>query len=209
MSDGCLTMHKQCVNASFHMNNSMRNEDLAHYVIPYLEAIGVGYTYRPGEKYFSLRSKTHPFLTTLYQRVYEQGRKVPSHHDFKLLDWEAVAILYMCDGSIQQTGKYKQAYPVLNLCRWSYAELCWVKAQFKDRLGFDANVWSCGKYWRLGVPKKDAGVFFENVRPYMLPSFSYKLPNDEPLLEKEGDEIVRPVGKPAETGGNDLSIVTM
>lgn len=206
MSDGSLIMHEGCVNASFALTLSDRNEDLIDFAGNLMNEIGVGWKKKPtGGKYARLSSKTHPFLTTLWNRTYQMGRKVPSPHDFKLLDWEAMAILFMCDGNIQWGGG--RQYPMLNLCRWSYAELCWVKQQIKERLGIDTNVYKCGKYYRLGVPAKDCDAFFEGVRPFVLPSFSYKLPNGEPL-EIEGDEIVRPVVRATELGGNALALVT-
>lgn len=92
---------------------------------------------------------------------------------------------------------------MINLCKWSYAELCWVKHQFKKALGLDVNIYKCGKYWRLGVPAHHTDFFFENVKEYLTPSFHYKLPNGQPHL---GDEIVRALGEPKETGRNDLSL---
>lgn len=201
MSDGSLTMHEGCVNASYHMAMKMENIDLAYYTEPYLKAIDVGYKIVEGEKYFRLTTRVHPFFTTLYERIYPMGHKTPSPHDWKLLDWEAMAILYMCDGSIQKCGK--RMYPMLNLCRFSYAELQWLRVQMKEILQLDISVYKCGKYWRMGVPKSHAEFFFENVRPYMLPSFSYKLPDGWPL---RGGEIVRSSVKAEALGGNGLAL---
>lgn len=203
MSDGGLILHQGCVNASFALSMKKENEDFADYAKKLLNHIDVGYRYSVGDKYFTLRSKVHPKLTTLYHRIYQDGRRVPSPHDFKLLDWEAVAIMYMCDGNIQKGGS--RWYPMINLCKWSYAELCWVKAQFKRTLGLDINIYKCGKYWRVGIPARHTEFFFDNVEPYMTPSFSYKLPNGRPQANLGGD-IVRALGEPKETGRNDLSL---
>ena len=176
MSDAGLTMHKGCINASFHLSMCIENKDMAEYAIELLKEVGVGYRYSENEKYFRLDSKTHPFLTTLWNRIYQDGRRVPSPHDFKLLDWEAVAIMYMCDGNIQIAGK--RWYPMINMCKWSYAELCWVKHQFKEKLNLDINIYKCSKHYRVGVPAHHCDHFFENVKPFILKSFYYKLASE-------------------------------
>ncbi len=176
MSDAALEMHNGCVNASFKLSMKKENRDFAQYCVELLKEVGVGYTYKEGEKYFVLASRVHPFLTTLWERIYQGGRRVPSPHDFKLLDWEAIAIMYMCDGNIQVAGK--RWYPMINMCKWSYAELCWVKQKFKEAVGLDINIYKCGKYFRVGVPAHHCDFFFENVKPFMLDSFKYKLASE-------------------------------
>jgi hypothetical protein len=208
LTDASLTLHNGCINASFSLSMCVRNTDILEYVVPAINAIGVGskYTISKCGKYFRFTTKTHPTLTTMYNRIYIDGRKSPSQHDFKLLDWESMAIMYMCDGNIQKSGNVW--YPMLNLCRWNYAELQWVRTQIKEYLSLDMSVYKCGKYFRLGVPRHHVDYFFDNVSQYITPSFSYKLPYGKPQGFL-GDNIVRPVGKPTETGGNDLSSVTM
>lgn len=173
MSDAGLKMHKGCINASFHLTMCKENNDMADYAKALLDELKIGYRYHECDKYFHLNSKVHPFLTVLWERIYQDGRRVPSPHDFKLLDWEAVAVMYMCDGNIQRAGK--RWYPMINMCKWSYAELCWVKHQFKEKIGLDINIYKCGKYWRVGVPAHHCDMFFENIKPYMLKSFDYKM----------------------------------
>lgn len=187
MSDGFLSMHKGCINASFHLTMCKENKDMADYAKELLNQINVGYKYSENEKYFRLDSKVHPFFTTLYNRIYQDGRRVPSPHDFKLLDWEAVAIMYMCDGNIQVSGK--RWYPMINMCKWSYAELCWVKQQFKQHLGLDINIYKCGKYFRVGIPAHHCDFFFENITSYILDSFSYKLAFERETPNKGGDIV--------------------
>jgi hypothetical protein len=206
MSDGSLVKRVGVnTHAYFSLNMCEKNIDILDYLKPYITAIDVGYsqgTYElKGKRYFTFRTKTHPFFTIMYERIYIDRRKQPSPHDFKLLDWEAIAILYMCDGNIQKAGK--KWYPMLNLCRWNYAELSWVQHQFKDTLALDTSIYKCGKYFRLGVPARHTEYFFENIKPFITPSFSYKLPYGKPQVIL-GDDIVRPVGKPTDTDGNTL-----
>lgn len=182
LSDGHLSMHKGCVNASFHLTLRKDNLDLVNIVADTLRAASIGHkiTETPCGSYVRLDSRVHPLLTKLWERLYQDGRKVPDPHTFKLLDWEALALLYMADGNIQKAGT--RWYPMLNLCRWNYAELTWIKHQIKERFGLICNVHKCGKYWRLGFLACSADAFFEGVAPYMTTSFAYKLPYGKPQI---------------------------
>lgn len=183
MTDGSLIMHKGCVNASFQLGMRKENRDFIEYIADALRALNVGISFNEQkDKYIVLSSRVHPFLTTLYSRIYPMGRKEISVHDLKLLDWEALAIMYMADGSIQKGGK--RWYPMLNFCRWTYPELQWLSHQFKERLGFPSSVMKAGKYFRLGVPASHVDVFFENIEPWLLPSFAYKHPNGRPPIQQ-------------------------
>lgn len=181
MTDGSLTMHKGCVNASFSMSMRKENRDFVEYIKEPLDAIDVGNYIKENGKHVSLVSRVHPFLTTLYNRIYPVGRKEISVHDLKLLDWEAMAIMYMADGSIQKSGRVW--YPMLNFCRWTYPELQWLSHQFKDRLGFPSSVMKAGKYYKLGVPRSHVDMFFDNIKPWLFPSFAYKHPDGRPPIK--------------------------
>lgn len=180
LTDGHLSMHKGCINASFHLTLSIKNKDLIELAGNVLESAGIGYKIKDTDcgLYTRLDSRVHPLLTKLWERLYLDKRKHPDPHTFKLLDWEAMALMYMCDGNIQKSGEFW--YPMLNLCRWNYAELTWVKHQIKEKLDVDCNVHKCGKYWRLGFSKASSEAFFNGVTPFMTESFAYKLPYGKP-----------------------------
>lgn len=195
MSDGCLTMHKGCVNASFAMAVSAKNRDFIEYAARLLDEVGVGYNiveyagYK-GNKYVRITSRVHPFLTTMYHRIYVDGRKLLDPHAFKLFDWEAFSILYMSDGSCSRDIREKGHNVALNMCRLSYQEQEWLKKQIKEKLGVEWNVCKCGKYWRLCLLRSSQPRFFSEIKPYLLSSFLYKCPDGRPL--PEGGDIVRP-----------------
>lgn len=187
MGDGALFMHKGCVNASFHLSQTKGVDDLVCMAALLLDELKIGYKiteYTIQGKptvYTRLASKVHPFLTKLYYRIYQDGRRVLDPHAFKQLDWESFAILYMSDGNLQKNAA------MLNLCRLSYAEFMWLRSQIKEKLGVNSKVYRCGKYWRLGFRVDEAKILFEKVRPYVLEGYRYKLPNEEP---RKGDDIV-------------------
>lgn len=193
MSDAALTMHKGCVNASFHIAQTKGKDGLVCMAALLLDKLHIGYKVTEFKikgsdtVYTRLSSRVHPFLTKLYNRIYIDGRRTLDPHAFTQLDWESIAVMYMADGNIQGDPQGKNKNAMINLCRLSYAELMWFRSQVKEKLGITGNVYKCGKYWRFGFKKAESKVFFSKVRPFMLEEYMYKLPNEEPHM---GDDIV-------------------
>ena len=188
MGDGSLTMHKECVNASFHISQTKEASELICLSANLLDELKIGYKITEYKIkgsdtiYCRLASKVHPFLTKLYHRIYIDGRRTLDPHAFKQLDWESLAILYMSDGNIQWSSSGTPT-AMINLCRLSYAEFMWFRSQVKEALGITGNVYKCGKYFRFGFRVKESKVFFSHIRPYMLEQYRYKLPNEKPSNE--------------------------
>lgn len=188
MGDGNLTMHKGCVNASFHISQTKEASELICLSANLLDELRIGYKITEYKiegsdtTYCRLASKVHPFLTKLYHRIYMDGRRTLDPHAFKQLDWESLAILYMSDGNIQWSRSGTPT-AMINLCRLSYAEFMWFRSQVKEALGIVGNVYKCGKYFRFGFRVKESKVFFSHIRPYMLEQYRYKLPDEKPSNE--------------------------
>ena len=194
MSDAALTMHKECINTSYHISQTKGKDGLICLSALLLDELRIGYKITEYQikgsdtVYTRLSSRVHPFLTKLWNRIYMDGRKVLDPHAFKQLDWEAMSVLYMSDGNIQGHKGSPRHSAMINLCRLSYAELMWFRAQVFERLDLLGNVYKCGKYYRFGFRYDESDIFFEKIRPFMLEEYMYKLPNERPLLE--GDDIV-------------------
>ena len=188
MGDGNLTMHKGCVNASFHISQTKEASELICLSANLLDELRIGYKITEYKikgsdtTYCRLASKVHPFLTKLYHRIYMDGRRTLDPHAFKQLDWESLAILYMSDGNIQWSSSGTPT-AMINLCRLSYAEFMWFRSQVKEALGIIGNVYKCGKYFRFGFRVKESKVFFSHIRPYVLEQYRYKLPYEKPSNE--------------------------
>ena len=188
MGDGSLSMHKGCVNASFHISQTKEASELICLSANLLDELKIGYKITEYKiegsdtVYCRLASKVHPFLTKLYHRIYIDGRRTLDPHAFKQLDWESLAILYMSDGNIQWSSSGTPT-AMINLCRLSYAEFMWFRSQVKEALGIIGNVYKCGKYFRFGFRVKESKVFFSHIRPYMLEQYRYKLPDEKPSNE--------------------------
>lgn len=195
MGDGSLTLHKGCVNASFSIAQTKDKDGLVYLAKELLDFLNIGntvteYVGYKNTTYTRCVSKVHPTLTTLYHRIYMDGRRVLCHHSFKQLDWEAMAMLYMSDGNITFSTN-KTPYATLNLCRLSYAEFVWLNKQIESRLGIIGTIRKCGKYFRLGYNKFNSDIFFNEIRPYILKEYLYKLPNIVPQTDNAvGDDIV-------------------
>ena len=128
-----------------------------------------------------IESKQHPFLTTIKDRIYTEKYKGIDPHALKLLDWQALSILYMCDGCFledfrPEIGMINSSPNVtLNMKRLSYGDLFILKKALKDVLDLEWNINKQNKYYYLRLRTKDVDRFMEGVAPYIFPSFHYKL----------------------------------
>lgn len=133
----------------------------------------------PRRNLFKLQTLSHPFFNDLRERIYVDSYKSIDPHALKLMDWQAIAILYMCDGCLGKhvrEGGAVSFTTTLNLCRLSYGDQLLLKKAIKDKLGLEWNVVKTGgKYYTLRLRAKDHNKFMEGVEPYILDSFKYKL----------------------------------
>ena len=135
-------------------------------------------------------SRTHPFLTKIWGRVYIDGYKGLDPHAMKLFDWEMLAIFYMADGSLsveQPNAKKGLINPspnvTLNMKRLSYGDQLFLKQLIRDKLGVETNVtrqtYKGRTYYFLRVRNRDIDKFMKGIEPHMKESFYYKLWDSE------------------------------
>jgi|GEM_PF-2552409 len=209
MGDGGLYITPSCKNAKFIMNMKKENEDYVFFCKNILENLtgtnlyerkdynSDGYNRKPQ---WRLESHSHPELTKIRDRIYTEKYKGIDPHALKMLDSEALAILYMCDGSLyvdmpekSNKGLVNPSYNVhLNMKRLSYGDQFILKKALKERLDLEWNINRHGKYWHLRLRTKDVDKFMSLVAPYILPSFQYKLKENFRVINpsKEGGDIV-------------------
>lgn len=202
-------------NCRFVMNMLEANRDYVEWVSSVLNEvteakIRVVKDEREGRKpTLNITTKTHPTFTTLRDRIYTDNYKGLDPHSLKLLDFEALSILYMCDGSLYtekpnpKKGLVSESYNVtLNMKRLSYGDQFILKKALKDNLGLEWNIIRHGKYFFLRLRGKDVQKFMLGVAPYIKPSFSYKLIRTvSPVLT--GDDIVCASQECEEVSRND------
>lgn len=182
MSDGSIHKNGDTKNNVFSISQVEGHEDFLVWVEGVLSNITSSSKYltkrpAPRKNIWKLQTKSHPFFNALRDRIYTDSYKGLDPHALKLLDWEALAILYMCDGCLGHNSKKPGNYTTtLNLCRLSYGDLLLLKKALRDTLGLEWNVVKTGrKYWTLRLRAKDLDKFVCGIEPYMLDSFSHKL----------------------------------
>lgn len=205
-------------NCKFIMNMRTKNQDYIDWVAEVLSEITSvrtkeqpdyntdGYTRQPLTR---LETAAHPFFTTLRNRIYVDGYKGLDPHTLKLLDWESLAILYMCDGSLYidrpntKKGLVNPSYNVyLHLKRLSYGDQFILKKALKDNLDLEFNINKCGNYYNMRLRVKDVDKFMMGISPYMKESFSYKLIRTESSANAD-DDIVCATQGCVEFNGNN------
>lgn len=202
MGDGGVYATK--LNAKFIMNMKEDNKDYIDWVDETLSTIVGTKQYRRKDyntdgcnrkPQIRLESNTHPVLTTIMERIYIDGYKGVDPHTLKLLDWEAMAILFMCDGCLHEDkpnpvrGLKNSSWNLtLNMKRLSYGDQLLLKTTIRDVLGVEFNVNRQKQYYYLRLRTKDVEKFCKGVEPYMKDSFKYKIRMISP--SSEGGEIV-------------------
>jgi hypothetical protein len=196
MGDGGVYKYTGNKNYCFIMNMKEGNRDYVEYCKDILENItNCKITERPDynkdgyirQPQLRLTSSNHPFFTNLHDRIYTDKYKGLDPHAFKLFDWECLAILFMSDGC----SCYKNGYIdiSLNMKRLSYGDQLYLKKELKDKFDLEWNINRQNQFYYLRLRTKDVSKFYDGIRPYILPSFQYKILNVEPSINR-GDEIV-------------------
>ena len=185
-------------NAMFILNMRKENLDYVKWVERVLSSV-TGVTVEDRKDYntdgcnrkpqLRLYTRRHPFLTRIRDRIYTpDNKKVIDLHMLKLLDAEALAIIFMADGG---TFLNKGLYPEIALHTKGFSEadnLALSKAIY-EKTGVRTNVNRHNKYFYLRVKTKDIPLFINTVKEFTLPSFWYKFKRLAPAM---GDEIVWP-----------------
>ena len=128
-----------------------------------------------------IESKNHPYFAKVHKYLYIDKYRGLSSHYLKMLDGEALAILYMCDGCLTtekppKKGLVNDSYNVtLNLKRLSEGDTLMLKVALKHKLGLEWNINRQGPYYYLRLRCKDIEKFMALIIPHMLPSFEYKI----------------------------------
>lgn len=186
MGDGGVYKRSENGNARFIMNMVEANKDYVEYCRSILENVTtctITRVIKEGNRQPQLRleTKTHPLFTKLRDRIYVNTYKSIDVHSLKLLDYEALAFLYMSDGCLgrdfrPEIGMINPSYNItLNLKRLSYGDLLLLKKSLKDKLDLEFNINKQGKYYYLRLRTKDVQKFISNITPYITPSFLYKV----------------------------------
>lgn len=185
--DGGIYTVANSTNAKFIVNMKKENLDYVEAIEKTLNELGIGCSIKDRVDYstdgFSrkqqvrLESRNHPKLTTIQNRIYIEGKKVIDPHMLTMLDAEALAIIFMADGSRVYDKRSPNAKPniTLNTKGFSYGDNFLLKKAIKEVLNLEFNIQRQNNYWYLRLRAKDIEKFDEIVSPFIFNSFSYKL----------------------------------
>jgi len=197
MGDGSIHHNGGSKNCVFSMTQTSDHPDFMEWVGGVLGNITSCRTYLqerepPRKDVIKVQTLSHPFFNKMRDRIYRGTYKSLDYHALKMLDWEALAILYMCDGCLgKNSGRENSFTTTLNLCRLSYGDMLLLKQALRDKLGLEWNIVKTGrKYFTLRLRMKDFDKFMYGIEPYVFDSFRYKLYLRTTNPSQEGDEIV-------------------
>lgn len=210
MFDGHLQKRFETGNARLSISMNCEHVEYIAAVADTLETAGIGYSISESDRrsenpnrtpQLRLQSKSHPFLTRIWERMYINKHKVVDLHMIALLDAEALAIAFMADGG-RYVDKKWAATPqyVLHTNGLSYGDNFVLKKALKDKFNLEFNIDKKNQYFQLRLRRPDSKAFEELISEFVFPSFYYKLGRQTP--EKD-DDIVCSAVKAAEVGRND------
>jgi hypothetical protein len=189
-------------NASFILNMREENMDYIDWVKSTIENITSvvtkvqpnynkdGYNRKPIVR---LTSRQHPYFNKIRDRVYIDNHKVIDPHMITLMDDEALAIIFMADGSTGADNRWTNPHCKIDLCTkgFSYADNLALSKAIYERCGIRSTVHRHYKYYYLSIKSSDHIDFVSAILPYLCKSFYYKLERIAPALKHRlGGDIV-------------------
>lgn len=164
-----------------------------------------GYTRKPQVRVESL---SHPAFNPIHDRIYIGNHKVIDLHMLKLLDAEALAIIFMADGGTHLDVRFKNPHCkiTLNTKGFSEADNLALSKSIYENTGIRTSVHKQNQYRYLTVKTADHRLFVETVLPYLKKSFFYKFERIAPALNKLDDDIVWTEWGHSEVSGNSLPL---
>lgn len=212
LGDGHLELHGR--NARLRLGHSEQNNDYLLWkqsVMEELTSVSRYFRIKQQEQHSQnivLSSKTHPFYTTLWTRLYNNNRKTIDPHTLKLLDWEALAILIQDDGSTSyaKSGMLTNLYIHTNA--FTYGDNLMLKKALEENLGLMFNVvFHKPSWYELRLRNKDYPKLYQGCLPYLFKSFEYKLRVPTKTSEKSDDDIVCTTQECVEFDGNNQTLL--
>lgn len=202
-------------NCSFIMNMRKENLDYLEWVAEVLSNITSvqmkeqpnyntdGYNRKPLVR---LWTKAHPYFNKIRDRLYIGSHKVLDPHMLKLMDAEALAIIFMADGSTSLDKRWTNPHCnfSLNTKGFSYNDNMALSKTIYERCGIRTRVHKHNKYFYLSIKTSDVLKFVDLIFPYLKESFYYKLERVAPALNyKWGGDMICSLVKAKESARNE------
>lgn len=134
------------------------------------------------KEFWFITTKKLPLIETLQNRWYFGGRKTISIHDVESFGWEQLATWFMDDGTAPLYTTEVRRNGNMMLCTHSFneAENLMLQHILYKKFGLPFDVRKDGDCRYLFLRKKFSGDFYNGVKPFILPSFQYKLRTIDP-----------------------------
>ena len=180
--DGNITIPAQGNNGYFQVSHTENHEDYIQMkaaLLSNITSVSIKKCFHSRSRSYNwqLWTKCHPVFTKLKPRIYLDGRKILSEHAVKMLSPLCLAILY------QDDGRYNKEKSVISINKplFSRLELEFLAKYIVDTYGLIFRVHRSCKLkdgsigHEMGLRSSDRERFFDLIRPYVVPSMSYKV----------------------------------
>lgn len=200
LGDGCLENSK-AGNSRLRIEHISKNIDYIQWkasILRELTNVTERTYFREDKQQFftNIITARHSQYTSLRERLYLDSHKTIDPHTEAFIDWEFLAIVYQDDGTVYYN---QHGVPQVLLCleNFTWAELKLLRDWFAKYLDLHWNIVKHNKTkYRLRLTTKFIPRMWNNIEPYIYPSFYYKIGKSEcesPLEEDE--ETVRSTQK--------------
>lgn len=149
---------------------------------------------------WALTSLNYRNLIPEYHRWYPNGKKIIPK-DFNISNPITLANWFMGDGNTQVMSNCKKLQSHFATHCFTEDDVCWLQNEFNKKLTIESKVYLYKKKQpRLFLNHENSLKLFKLIKPYMVESFLYKVPNDpwipgkcivcnKELLDKRADAM--------------------
>lgn len=205
LGDGCLRKpHPQTGSVQLEIGHSTKQEeycvwkrDLVYSICGGTKEPKIGYRTiklkNSDNEYYACRfTKIHEYFIHLRKKLYPNGRKIITRELLDMLDLQGIAIWFMDDGSCYKKDNEAGTKSIMFDLR--IGTDCFTKEENELIVEYFKEVWDISFYvyykkkensWIIRARKNAALAFIELIKPYIIPSMSYKIEYKEGLHECE------------------------
>lgn len=192
LTDGWIELQKGAVNARLGFQQSVKNSELFNWwnsefkdiiTEPVRNKMQIALLAGSKGKLFlqySVRTRSHPDLTSLFNlfRPGKHKKLIPRVSELlPFLTYESLAVMLMQDGSVKSKDSKGMELHTMCFSFESVARLC---IGLKEKLHIlchpTKEVRNGKETWTLYISGESHDILEQQVKPFMLPTFAYKIP---------------------------------
>ncbi len=171
LGDGCLCENWSKTNYRLIISHSINQKEYIEWKYEILKQwILTKPRYYEGNRSLTIRTISHPELTTLRDIFYLNGKKIIPKNIFHLIKNPiTIAVWFMDDGNVNN-----DAYN-LNTQSFTQEENLFLVLMLKKEYGITCTIENNNGYPRLYIWKESAPLFRQIIYEFVIPSMRYKL----------------------------------